>query len=288
MMNTKRITAYLLCLLLISGGARASDHEDTVPYYRSIAFNAPILAGWANQSSADYAQFELAAAQATIRTAIITADDGLAAAQGELGDLLGVGIGQPLYNDKVNLADGTWHVFVFDIDDTTTASVMARRTDRGFAVISFVERNPAARTMMVTVTQADDAADVADPEIGQAALALAGSDLVEFGAPEVIDLASGAWRVFRSPELVAVGMVFGNDSYIALQTGEPGDLAALADAWNRALLGFFITPDNSRFLALGLAATFVILGALIFSFSWRSRNLRQELALIQQLARAGD
>ena len=47
----------------------------------------------------------------------------------------------------------------------------------------------------------------------------------------------------------------------------------LADAYNRTLLGFFITPDNSRYLALGLAATFVILGLLVLgSLFWRERN----------------
>lgn len=280
--------AILLCLLLIGGSASGSDHEETVPYYRSGAFNAPILVGWEDQSSDQIAQFQLAEAQATIRTALVTADDGLAAAQADLGDLLGQDIRQPLYNDKVNLADGTWHVLVFDIDEATTASVMTRRSDGGFIVISFVERDPARRTALLTIAQADEARDGADPEIALAAMTLSGSDLAELGDPEVIDMASGTWRVFRGLELVATGMVFGNDSYIALQTGEPGDLATLADAYNRALLGFFITPDNTRFLALGLAVTLVVLATLVFSFSWRSRNLRQEMALLQQLAQAND
>ena len=280
--------AILLCLLLMAGGASGSDHDETVPYLRTGAFNAPILVGWTNQSGADFAQFELAEAQATIRTAQVAAGDGLAAAQSDLDVQLGLDIGQPAYSGKVNLADGTWHVLVFDIDEATTASVMTRRNDSGFIVISFVERDPARRTALLTIAQADEARDGADPEIALAAMALAGSDLAELGAAEVVDLASGSWRVFRQPELSAMGMVFGNDSYVALQAGEPADLALLADAYNRALLGFFITPDNSRYLAVGLAVTFVILATLVFSFSWRSRNLRQETALLQQLAQADD
>lgn len=287
-MKAKAIAAILMCLLLIGGSASGSDHEATMPYYRTGAFNAPILEGWTNLSGADFAQFELADAQATIRTALIAADDGIAAAQSELSDLLGLDIGQPDYSDKVNLADGTWHVLVFDIDEAITASAMARRKDNGFIVISFVEQHPAARTALLAIAQADESREKADPEIALAALALAGSDLTGLGDPEVIDLASGAWRIFRRPELTAMGMVFGNDSFVALQAGEAGDLATLADAYNRALLGFFITPDNSRYLALGLAVVFVILGILIASFSWRSRNLRQELALIQQLEQAKD
>ena len=83
----------------------------------------------------------------------------------------------------------------------------------------------------------------------------------------------------------AMGMVFGNDSYVALQEGQLGELPALAEAYNRTLLGFFITPDNSGYLALGLAVVAVILGTLVFSFFWRSRGLQKDLAMIEELAR---
>ena len=256
------------------------------PIIGAGAFNVPILQGWENQSGADFAQFELAEAQATIRTTLVTAADGVAAAQAELGALLGEDIGQPAYSDKVNLADGTWSALVFDIDEATTASSMARRSNNGYVVISFVERNPAARTVMLAITQADEASDAADPEIALAAKSLAGIDLTLVGEAEILDLASGSWRVYRQPGLTAMGMVFGNESYVALQMGGPGELAALADAYNRALLGFFITPDNTGYLFLGLAVVFLILGALVASFSWRARSMRQDLALIQQLEAA--
>ena len=287
-MKAIRIAIILLCLMLTGGGAGASDHDKTLAYYRSGAFNAPILEGWTDQSGADFAQFELAEAQSIIRSALAPAADGLAAAKGELRDLLGRDSGQLVYDDKVNLADGTWRVFVFDIDAATTASIMARRSDAGFVVISFIERDPASRTLLLTMAQADETKDAADPELARVAEALVGIDLYALGEPDVLDLASGSWRLFRQPELSAMGMVFGNDSYLALREGEPGNLATVADGWNRTLLGFFITPDNSGYLALGLAAAFVILGLLVFSYFWRARSLDQDAALIQQLARADD
>ncbi len=278
----------VLCLLLLAGSASGSNHEEIVPYYRIGAVNVPILEGWANQSSADFAQFELTEAQATIRTALVSADDGIEAAQTELNDLLGMDIGQPVYSDKVNLADGTWHVLAFDIDEAITASSMARRSEAGFIVISLVERNPAARTVLVTITQEDDGLADASPEIASAAKTIAGIDISNLSPSEIVNLLSGEWIVYASDSVTAMGTVFGNESYVALQEGEPGDLAALADAFNRTLLGFFITPDNSRYLVLGLASVFVILGTLIFSFSWRSRGIQRDLALIQQLAQSED
>ena len=222
MMRSNSIVGILLCMLLLGGSASGSDHEETVPYYRNGAFNVPILEGWTNLSGADYAQFELAEAQAIIRTELVTADDGIRAAQAALGDLLGQDIGQPVYSDKVNLADGTWHVLVFDIDEATSASSMARRSDSGVIVITFVERDLSARTVLLTITQADDSRDEADPEIAVATETLAGIDLIDLEDAEVIGLASGAWRVFRRPTLTAMGMVFGNESYLALRTGRAG------------------------------------------------------------------
>ena len=286
-MQTKIAVAIMLCLLL-AGGASASDHDETLPYYRMGAVNVPILEGWANQSSADFAQFELTEAQATIRTAFVSANNGIEAAQAELGEMLGMDIDGPVYSDKVNLADGTWNVLAFDIDEATTASSMARRSDAGFIVITFVERNPAARTVLVTITQSDDGLADASPEIARAAKTIAGIDISYLSPVEIVNLLSGEWIIYASESVTAMGMVFGNESYVALQAGEPGDLAALADAHNRTLLGFFITPDNSLYLALGLATTFSILGILVLSFFWGSRSIQRNLGLIKQLAQSED
>ena len=224
-------------------------------------------------------------AQATIRIAVAPVNDAISAAEQDLEDLLGTGISQPVYSDKVNLADGTWNVLVYDIDAATTASVMSRLHEARSVVISFVESDPAARTVLLTMARTDEALDAATPEIARAIAKLTGIALQELDDEEVIELPSGAWAMYRRPTLAAMGMVFGNDSYVALQEGQLGDLAALADAYIMTLLGFFITPDNSSFLALGLAVIFVILGTLVFSFGWRSRSLQKDLVLIQELAR---
>ena len=150
-MKLLRAAAILMCLLLFSGGAGGSDHDETVPYYRTGAFNAPILEGWTNRSGADFAQFELAEAKALIRTALAPAADGLAAARAEMRDLLGREIGQPVYDDKVNLADGTWRVLVFDVDEAT---ITKRR-----------------RCHMARRGAMPDTSDAADPELARAVMA---------------------------------------------------------------------------------------------------------------------
>ncbi len=275
--------ALVFVLLLALGGAAAQDSVQTVPYLQTSGFNVPVLAGWDNQSTDAIAQFYSAEYKATIRAQIVALEDPPAAARTVLASWLDIETGPPVYNGKVNLADGTWHVLAFDINAATTASVMARRHGQGSVVISFVEAAPEARTMLLTLAQTDDALNTAAPEIDLALDPFAGVELAQLDDAGNIDMPSGQWQVYERPRLRALGMVFGNDSYIALQEGELGNLAALADAYNRTLLGFFVTPDNSLYLALGLAAAFAVLGLLVLSFFWRSRGIQQELALIETL-----
>ncbi len=285
MMRSRCIFLLALLVLLAGGTALAQEDLPEVAYFQSRGFNVPKLLGWQEQSSEEIAQFYQEAAAATIRTAIVSGDDVIAAVEVDLARLLGEEVSEPLYEGKVNLADGTWMVLVYDIDAETTASVMARQDEGQVIIISFSESDPAARTVLLPVARGDESLEDAAPEIAFALASFTEVALEELGAPDKVELASGEWLRFSGEAAMAMGMVFGNDSYVAVQTGQLGDLALLADAWNRTLLGFFITPDNSVYLALGLASVVVILGTLILSFVWRSRNLWRDLALIEELAR---
>ncbi len=286
-MNTTLRLALLLALL--SGAIVSSqDDENKLAYFQTAAFNAPVLSGWEDQSRDQVAQFQQPAAAATIRTALADADGPIAAAEAELSSWLGVEVGQPVYQGKVNLADGTWSVLIYDIDATSTASIMTRRAEGQFVVISFLERDPAARTVMLAVARDEAAREDAGAEVAYAVAALNAADFSALDAGAVVELPSGEWATYSRERQLAMGMVFGNDSFIALQEGEIGDLETLADAWNRTLLGFFVTPDNRIYLALGLFVVFVILGTLVFSFRWRARGIQKDLALLDELARVDE
>ena len=265
-MNAILRLAALLLALLSGAIASSQDGENKLAYFQTAAFNAPVLPGWEDQSQERVAQFHLAAAAATIRSALADADEPIAAAEADLASWLGVEVGQPVYQDKVNLADGTWSVLIYDIDAASTASIMTRRAGGRFAVISFVERDAAARTVMLAVARGEAAHEDASAEVAYAVAALGDADYSALNAGAGVTLPSGEWATYSGERLSAMGMVFGNDSFIALQEGKLGDLATLADAWNRTLLGFFITPDNRIYLALGLFVVFVILGDAGFQF----------------------
>ncbi len=280
-------TLLTLALALLTNGAAFAD-DPRAPYFQSRAFNVPILEGWDDQSGEGFAQFHLAEAQATIRTTTRALSDPIAAAEAELAMLTGLRVPQPTYSGKVNLADGTWHVLVYDLEEDTTASVMARTADSRVAVISLVERDPAARTAMLTLARSDESHEDASREMVLAADALAATLPSYLAQEESVALPSGEWAAYAGEGMTVMGLVFGNDSYVALHQGAQGDLAALADAYNRTLLGFFITPDNSHYLVFALAAVFVILGTLVGSLFWRERSLRKDLAVLEELARAAE
>ena len=89
----------------------------------------------------------------------------IAAAKKDLSDAFGIEVGEPLYRDKVNLADGTWTALIFEPDAKTTASVMARKVQTETVVISFVESDPVGRIFMATVAQSGGTRPDAKTEI---------------------------------------------------------------------------------------------------------------------------
>ena len=276
----------LLLILLSAGVLLAQDDQASVPYLQTAAFNLPLLEGWQNQRGDAFAQFHLAEAQASIRAALLELPDPIAAAGTDLNRAFGIDPGSPIYQGKVNLADGTWHVLLYEPDDVTSASVMARRAEAQSVVISFVESDPEMRVLMLTIAQNGDARNDAVPELDLALSLLAATPAADLTEQTVFSLPSGQWTGLARESSLAMGMVFGNDSYIAIGEGATSNLPMLADAYNRTVLGFFITPDNSGYLALALAASFAILAFLILSFFWRSRNIQKDVQLIESMRQA--
>lgn len=294
MMTYTRYSFALLLAFITVFAVFAQDEEDNlsvVPYFQSYAFNVPILEGWENQSTEDTAQFYLADAEATIRTNIVGTDDAVDGAELDISTFFdNADLPDPVYNEKVNLADGTWAVLVYQIDDITTASAMARVDGGQTYVIGFIESNPDADIYMVTIAHGENAQEDPDPtpEIAIAVETFTDADPTDLSNPETLNLPSGEWTRQTTDDVTAMGWVFGNDSYLAIANGDIDNLPDLANAYNTTLLGFFVTPDNSGYLALGLVASIGTLLILLFSIWWRSRSLQKDLAVIQQLAEDDD
>ena len=77
------------------------------------------------------------------------------------------------------------------------------------------------------MAQEDEAQTGSDAEIERALDLFSDYDASQLESRASVALASGEWTAYGNAELRVMGMVFGNDSYIALQEGEIGDLAML-------------------------------------------------------------
>lgn len=287
-MKYLRLILIGLWLSIAFSGVIAQEDEElpVVPYFQSDAFNVPILETWEDQSTDNHAQFYHPEEQVTIRTAFVNGNDSIAGAKADLEAFLGTTLDDPVYSDSVNLADGTWAVLVYQVDTATTASAMAKRDEGRIYVVSFIETNPDAEIVMATIEHTEDSPED-DPSVEIATLVNLFTNSTR-NAPEnmeTAELPSGEWHIQSyGDDIIAMGFIFGNDSYLALANGANDALPELANAYNTTLLGFFITPDNSGYLVLGLAFVLGVLFILAFSIVWRSRSLEKDLAVIQQLA----
>ncbi len=287
-MKTRYLLALLWAILGVIGVLAQDEATDSelpiIPYFQSYAFNTPVLEGWDNQSTDTIAQFYLPDAQATIRTNVVYETDSIVAAEADLTAFFETELPEPTYSEKVNLADGTWAVLVYRLDDDTTASAMARVDGGRSYVISFIENNPDVEITMVTIAHGDDDQNDPTPEIAVALEALTDIDPTDLSDPETMILSSGEWTRQTTDSLEAMGWVFGNDSYLAIVEGSIDNFSDIANAYNTALLGFFVTPDNTSYLILGLVVSLGTVALLLLSIWWRSRSLQKDLAVIQQLA----
>lgn len=302
--RTPALRVLLLALLLLlalpiaaqdaqeNEAAEAEAELPVIPYFKSsTGFNVPILETWANQSDGATASFTNEELQARI---FVTAYDGLdekAAIRRALETLLGAeasAAAESRYEGLVNLADGTWEQELFLSGDQSVSALAKTREGRTY-VVAFVEAVPAAETWMFVVQNPPQTTE-ADPlpgvrEAAQTVLSLELPAVPD--AVEAVSLPSGTWtRASYSAEdaqVAAFGLVFGSATYVALTTGDTEAKAAAADAFNTIFLGFFLTPDNSLYLYLGLIVTAVIMLGLIGSMLWRINNARKDARMLAAL-----
>jgi hypothetical protein len=293
MMTYTRYWLAILWTFIAIFGVMAQDEATeeelpVIPYFQSYSFNVPVLDTWEDQSTDSIAQFHLADADVTIRTNVVFNSDSIDGAQADLADYLGAELPAPTYSEKVNLADGTWAVLVYDIDDETTISAMARVDDGRTYVVSLIESNPDAKIVMATIQHGEEDQDDPTPEIAIAVETFTSADPADLSDPQVITLPSGEWTYQSTDTVEALGWVFGNDSYLAIAEGTIDNLPDIANAYNTTLLGFFVTPDNSAYLALGIVAALGTLAILVISIWWRAKGLQKDLEVIDQLVNDND
>ena len=141
--------------------------------------------------------------------------------------------------------------------------------------------------MMLTIAQTGDARENAASEIDLALSLLASNKAADLVETTALSLPSGEWTRVAAMASSQWAWFLAMTVILLLARARQRTCRSFADAYNRTVLGFFVTPHNSGYLALALTASFSILALLILSFFWRSRNIQKDLELIESLNQAG-
>ncbi len=191
-----------------------------------------------------------------------------------------------LQQADVQLTTGEWtqRLYKLPASDTRALTVFSQRIDDVEYVITFSAREPVfAFVVPLDSPLADAAGASAVVDAGAAALGL---DATREG--ELTDEQVGATTWYRQ------GMRVGADDYLALvrRSGEltadiiigpagavtPDDAVALT-----VVRDFFLTPETTNYLVLGLVAAFAVLGVFVVSLIVRRRNLRRDEAVLREV-----
>jgi len=119
----------------------------------------------------------------------------------------------------------------------------------------------------------------------RAAVTLIASDVtLNDTAGDSIEVLGQAYTPFtaRDGTLTAWTRIVGSSGYVLVtMNGEAPDDAAFFTI----LLDFFLTPETTDYLALGVVAVVVVIGALLLSLIVRARNLRKDMATLREIER---
>jgi hypothetical protein len=283
---TLLLLAIVPLLLPMPALAQEAGGATTLEFYShpTERYNILVPTGWDNLSTDDGARLVNDALGAQIDAFAMRGD-----VEEWLREWAPEAIGAPtldlMNTSSVRLTTGEWTQRLYRLPESgmSALTVFSQRIDDVEHVITFGVREPVyAFVVPLESALADAAGASAVVDAGVAALGL---DATRVG--EIVSEERGATTWYQQALRV------GDEDYTALvrRSGEltadiilgTADAVAPEDAVILTVVrDFFLTPDTTNFLALGLVAAFVILGAFVLSLWVRRRNLVRDEAVIRE------
>jgi hypothetical protein len=271
---SKFITLLTILSLLLALPVQAQEAtSETTPFvfYNSPAdrFHVLIPPGWENHSTDTYAHFVSGTEQIYVLPARTgSTADGMQTALETVGVTL-----NPFAESQVRVSNGTWTQKLYAPEDGSAVTAFGQSFEGMTYTIVYVSES-GARPLMAQ--SADTLAGV------EAALALidvesAPDDLAEAPTTQWIDIQADPYRVTARSS--------GSATFAFVQ---PADSDALPDVFFYTMLvDFFVTPETTDYMTLGLAATGIILLVIVGTMWLRWRNLHQDMRTLEQLGNEG-
>lgn len=284
-----------LCLLLPSmlsaqeteatPDAAADEASGSVFYSEALGYGLAIPTGWQAVEVEDDAYEQFTNGNASIYAMRFDEAEPVVAIEQALAQLDARYSATPVYGSEVNLTNGTWTQQVFRPNDDVSITALGQIYEGGTYVLLYVETAAASETIPLIVSSEDVQAGITaalQRVIDPAFAAESSITVVLDENPGGNPLVQNTYTLEDGDMLIAQGQVRGSSTYVVIQRG--ADLVDAADnAFFDALLGFFVTPQNTNYLLLALGAVALVVLLFIASMFVRYSNAQQDLAIVQQL-----
>lgn len=287
----------LLCLFPTS--AHAQDTEDetpalpVIPYYTSQQagrqFNVPIPAGWeVDDSDGRYLRMTNAATNGAIYVMKLTDAPDISAAVNMLITTVAPDfIGRVPHTQADITFDGlTWEIRLYDAPQAQDGNltVYAQERDNAVYTVAYLNTEDAIDFYMLALQSESLNSPVTLDDILNRIYEGFDSTPQE---SQTISYGATTWQrnifVVDGEQIITLHQDRAGSIYAVIQRGEGGAIDTVNRAMYTIIFGFFVTPQNTGFLWLGLAATMGIILLLLFSIYLRYRNAQKDLELIEQL-----
>lgn len=293
-----RLLLTLLVVFVFAIPALAQDDEaealPVIPYYTSTQgtrqFNMPIPAGWSvDDTHPEYLQFTNDNADGSFYIFHNHVSDSETAVQTAI-DIIAPDFAPNLRQQSEISFDGLiWEVSLYDGANGGNMSAFSQVRDEDVYTLIYLNPNPEYdfyiyATEGATTTEGATATEGATDDV---LTALFPDET--FTHETSLD---GTWgqHIYNSETadgetkpLYLLARQSANNLYTVVQHGEGETINAVNRSLYTMLFGFFITPDNSGYLWLGLAVSLGTILVLIVSIFLRYRNAEQDLKTIEQL-----
>lgn len=291
----------IFALLLTTVALHAQEDEEElpeIPYFRgSSGFNVPILEleGWDNQHTDDDAIYINADLNTRINVTMVRTLDDNEAIQTAINALTDSEHSEPFVDTRIGLSTGTWTQQLFSTDDMSISSFALVRGDRTF-VVTLIEESPdynahqvAVRSPILSTT--DDGTVLTDfaGGVDLAVQTFLGED-VSFTLTDSVDLSVLGLVSLQNQystdtnDVTVFAQELEGITYATITTSDAETATQLGESVESVFLGFFITPDNTNFLYLGLTMVALIFGVLLGSMWLRYSNVQKDMALVEELS----
>jgi hypothetical protein len=284
-----RLFLTLLIVFLFAVPALAEDEAEqtseealpVIPYYTSTQgtrqFNIPIPVGWTvDDTHPEYLQFSNEQADGDFYIFHHHVSDSETAVQSSI-DIIAPDFNGTLRNQSNITFDGLiWEVSIYDGADGGNISAFSQVRDDD--VYTIIYANPNAEYDFYIYATEGTIEDVLSAVFPDETFTHQTS-LEGIWGQHIYNSATDD----ETKPLYALEQRRGDNIYAVIQHGEGETINAVSRSLYTMLFGFFITPDNSGYLWLGLAVSLGTILVLIASIYLRYRNAEKDLLMIENL-----